>query len=265
MRDQGAGRIVLVLDVSPRSRAALETAAVLAAALDSELAGVFVEDINLLRLSGLPFTREVGLFAPGLRPFGEQEVERALRREAEAAQQLLAATAARLSLRWSFQVARGQIATELFALANAPDLVVLGRRAGAGALSLGNYLGAPLRALARHAEQRAVVAVYDGSTTSRQALELARQVAMASGVVLRVLVAATDAEYALREGEVNKLFPGGTVACRRIASLEPRALAAAGRQEQAGVLVLGSNGRFREGEGFYILLNELDCPVVLLG
>lgn len=264
MRDKG--RIVLALDVSRRSRAALETAAALATALDCELAGVFVEDINLLRLSGLPFTREVGLFSSALHPFDVQDAERALRREAAEVQQLLADTAGRLSLRWSFQVARGQIAAELFALAGAPDLIILGKRARTGAMSLGDYLAAPLRA-ARHAgEQRAVVAVYDGSPTAQSALEMARRVADASGASLRVLVAAaTEQEYAAREGEVNRLLPGGTAACRRVASLEPRVLAAAGRQEEAGVLVLGSDGRFRCGEGFNILLNELDCPVVLVG
>lgn len=261
MSDKGTGRIVLALDVSPRSRAALETAAALATALDIELAGVFVEDINLLRLSGLPFTREVGLFSSGVRPFGVQEVERALRREAEEAQQQLAETAARLSLRWSFQVARGQIATELFALANEPDLIVLGKRARAGAMSLVGYL-----AVQHATEQRAVVTVYDASATARHALELARQVATASAMTLRVLVAAaTENEYALREAEVKKLLPTGAAACRRIASVEPRELAAAGRQEKAGVLVLGSDGRFRGGAGFNILLNELDCPVVLVG
>ena len=82
----------------------------------------------------------------------------------------------------------------------------------------------------------------------------------------RVLVAAaTGQEYALRVAEVSKLLPGGSAACRRIAAVEPRVLAAAGRQEKAGLLVLGSDGRFRGGEGFNILLNELECPVVLVG
>lgn len=267
MRDQGAGRIVLALDLSPRSRLALETAAVLAAALDAELVGVFVEDINLLHLCGLPFTREVGLFSPGLRPFSVQEVERELNREAAEVQQRLAATAERLGLRWSFQVARGQIAAELFALANEPDLVVLGKRARRGAISLGDFFAAPGRAAAQLvAASGAVVAVYDGSSTSRRALELARQIATANGMELKVLVeAASDIEYAQREAEIKARLSGAVARCRRIASVEPRSLAAAGRQEKAGVLVLGSDGRFRSGAGFYTLLNELDCPVVLVG
>ncbi|HEU0188295.1 MAG TPA: universal stress protein [Gallionellaceae bacterium] len=267
MRDQDAGRIVLALDLSPRSRVALEMAAVLAAALDVELVGVFVEDINLLHLCGLPFTREVGLFSPGLRRFSVQEVERELNREAADVRQQLADTAARLGLRWSFQVARGQIAAELFALANEPDLVVLGKRARTGAMSLGDFFAAPGRAATQLvAASGAVLAVYDGSPTGRRALELARQIAAANGRELKVLVeAASDSEYAQREIEIKARLSGTAALYRRIASVEPRSLAAAGRQEKAGVLVLGSDGRFRGGEGFYILLNELDCPVVLVG
>ncbi|HEY6006835.1 MAG TPA: hypothetical protein VIU40_00810, partial [Geobacteraceae bacterium] len=76
---------------------------------------------------------------------------------------------------------------------------------------------------------------------------------------------ASDIEYAQREAEIKARLSGAVALCRRIASVEPRSLAAAGRQEKAGVLVLGSDGRFRSGAGFYTLLNELDCPVVLVG
>ena len=35
--------------------------------------------------------------------------------------------------------------------------------------------------------------------------------------------------------------------------------------ERAPVLVLNGDERFRGGEGFAILLNEIDCPVILVG
>ena len=53
-------RIVVGLDAGPRDRAALEAAAQLAARMQAELVGLFVEDIDLLHLAGLPFAREVG-------------------------------------------------------------------------------------------------------------------------------------------------------------------------------------------------------------
>ena len=52
-------RILVALDASRHSLAALEAAAELAARLKAELVGLFVEDIDLLRLAGLPFAREI--------------------------------------------------------------------------------------------------------------------------------------------------------------------------------------------------------------
>lgn len=264
MRDKRMGRILLALDISPRSRAALETAAALAAELDTELVGLFVEDVNLLHLSGLPFTREVGLFSRDSRPLGLEEVERSLSREAEEVQRLLAETAARLQLRWSFHVARGQIGTELFAMADELDLVVLGKRARMGTMSLGDFLAEPLPDVTCHdREPRSVVTVYDGSAAAHRALELAQKMARAGGMALRVLIpAATDEEFTRRESEAGKLPV--TAATRRIAPTGLRALAAAARQENAGVLILDGVGGLRSGEGFSMLLNEIDCPVVLV-
>ena len=47
-------RIVVALDASSHSHAALEEAAQLASGLEAELAGIFVLDSELLRLSALP-------------------------------------------------------------------------------------------------------------------------------------------------------------------------------------------------------------------
>ncbi|MGB7837261.1 MAG: universal stress protein, partial [Terrimicrobiaceae bacterium] len=52
-------RILVALDASAHSRAALEAACELALGLDAELSGLFVEDINLLRLAQLPFASEI--------------------------------------------------------------------------------------------------------------------------------------------------------------------------------------------------------------
>ena len=48
-------RVVVALDSSPQSEKALRAAVELATLLDAELEGLFVEDINLMHLCGLPF------------------------------------------------------------------------------------------------------------------------------------------------------------------------------------------------------------------
>ena len=58
-REPTIRRILVALDASRHSLAALEAASELAEALKAELVGIFVEDVNLLYLAGLPFAREV--------------------------------------------------------------------------------------------------------------------------------------------------------------------------------------------------------------
>ena len=72
-------RILVALDASQHSLAALEAASELAEALKAELVGIFVEDVNLLNLAGLPFVREVGYPSGAARPLDSPSMERALR------------------------------------------------------------------------------------------------------------------------------------------------------------------------------------------
>ncbi|OGV73049.1 MAG: hypothetical protein A3B82_06020 [Methylophilales bacterium RIFCSPHIGHO2_02_FULL_57_10] len=266
MQDRhNVGKVLLALDISPRSRAALETAAALAGELDVELAGLFVEDINLLRLSELSFTREIGTFSNVSRPIGLEQVEQALRREADEVQRLLAETAARLRLRWSFHVRRGQIATELFAQAGEFDLVVLGKRARLGLRPFDEEMAGVERRLK---DSSPVLAVFDGSASAHRALELALRLAEAIGAELRLLVpAATDDAFSRHVTEANALLAHAGInppTCRRIAKAGVELLATVAREEDCGVLVLNSDGQLRRPEGFATLLNEIDCPVVLV-
>ncbi len=258
-------KILLALDVSPRSRSALEIAAALAAALDLELAGLFVEDANLLRLSGLPFARETGLWSAQSRAIATPELERALQREAAAVQLQLAETAGRRRLRWSFRVARGQIATELFALASELDMVVIGKRARAGFWPKND--GRAVRSVAPPAAGPVMV-VYDGSANALAALELAAQLARDGGLALRVLVSTTNAaSFAAAGSEVRAHL--ARVSGRQPYSLQMFSgsspdLAIVARLAGAGVLVVRGNGGLRRGEGFATLLNDIACPVVML-
>ena len=75
-------RILVALDGSYHSLAALEAAAELAASLEAELHGLFVEDVNLLRVAGSPVAREVCYpFSRTTRP-NQRTMERQLRAQA---------------------------------------------------------------------------------------------------------------------------------------------------------------------------------------
>ena len=95
-------RILVALDASAHSLAALQAASEMAAWMESELVGLFLEDINLVRLAGLPFAREVGFPSAISRELDVVAMERALKLVAVQAKQAIAATAERAHVPWSF-------------------------------------------------------------------------------------------------------------------------------------------------------------------
>ena len=120
----GIARVVLWFDAAAEHRAAIATAASVAAATRSPLRGIFVEDEELLRLARSRIARQVA-WGGGTGPFGAEFVALHLRAVAERARMELAAAAAARGLEWSFETLRGDLAS-LAAEMTARDLVVAG-------------------------------------------------------------------------------------------------------------------------------------------
>jgi hypothetical protein len=123
-------RRITVVQESAQAARALDAVAEAAAALEAELLGLFLEDVELLHFAGLPFAREIGASA---RPRGldVQTMERRLRSQAEQARRALAAAAEGKPLRWSFRIERGSLPAQVrSALADADLVVLLGGRGG---------------------------------------------------------------------------------------------------------------------------------------
>ncbi|MEX2647431.1 MAG: universal stress protein, partial [Alphaproteobacteria bacterium] len=124
-------RILVALDASASSLAALEAAAEMAARLHAELAGLFVEEDDLLRLAALPFARAYSTDAADLARLDVEAMRRALRVQAERARRALEDAAMRHRLPWSFRVAQGAVAAALAEAARECDLLGLGAASGA--------------------------------------------------------------------------------------------------------------------------------------
>ena len=120
-------RIVVAIDASPQSLSALDTAAQIAAHLQIELAGLFVEDINVLKTAALPFTREVNRLSGDVHPVDQERIVRQLKSQARQAQVALEKVALQRQVKFSFRVVRGRVTQELEAATEEVDLVALGR------------------------------------------------------------------------------------------------------------------------------------------
>jgi hypothetical protein len=258
-------RIWVALDESPRSTAALSAAAALAEELDAELAGLFVEDVNLQHLFGLPFAREFSVLKGGGRPLSQEEVERTWRREAETLQRLLAEAAGRQRLRWSFRVARGRVSAEVSTLAQSFDLVVLGKQTGSRVVAV-------TRTTTRLADSRPqlsagpVLVLFEAMPASASNLAMGVMLARRNGAELVLLVSAAseDAFQVSCAAARSALKERGTDGrCVWLPTLDGASLIQAARREKAGCLVLADRERFLKQAGFERMVDEIECPIVL--
>jgi nucleotide-binding universal stress UspA family protein len=269
-------RILVALDSSRHSLAALEAAGELAAHTEAELLGLFVEDINLLRLAKLPFASQVSWTARAAESVDSARMERELRAQAEQARQALAAVAGRLRVPWSFRVVRGEVAAEVLAAAEKADLLTLGKR---GLALSGQRLGSTAHAaltrlrrpllLSQHGSRlrQPVLVVYDGSEGSRQALNVALGLAPATGPRLLIVFLVDEASkppHELRE-EVGRVIElrGCHVRYQGPCRDNAVSLSHALGHEPEGLLVLSDAGRLSRGE-IQKLLQQVANPVLLI-
>jgi hypothetical protein len=139
-------RVIAVLDASSSDVEPLMAAADIAARLGTEVLGLFIEDMNLLRLMSLPAARHVAI-GPAAGGWDIDSLEREMRALAARAEAELGAVATRIGVRWSFRVVRGLPSVELATATVAHDLLVLGSARPPAGLPL--RLDSPVHAAAR--------------------------------------------------------------------------------------------------------------------
>ncbi len=153
-------RIVILLDASRSSMAALEAAAELAARRHAELLALFIEEEALLRCAGYPWTREIGL-SGAVRAIEADAVEQSMRARAEKARQALLHAAQRRGVTARLKVSRGGVVHEALAVLTPDDLLVLGKVGYAR--SRGLRFGSTARAIIQQAPGPVMVCEEPGS------------------------------------------------------------------------------------------------------
>ncbi len=268
-------RILVALDASPHSQAALAAAVELAARFDAELIGLFVEDIALLHLAEAPFAREIGLYAPARQPLNAAHVLRQFRARAERVQQALQRAATRAQVRWTFQVTRGPIIAEVLAAASAADLVILGK--AGWSLTLRGHLGSTARAVLAEAPCPALAlrrgikletpirVMYDGSPLAQKALAAALALAVDDNAPLSILIlAATPAAGRVVQAQAEQWRQTQNVEAYFSHFSNARQLTDFLQSAGQGTLVLPARSAMLSDEALLTLLDAVGCPTLLI-
>ena len=265
-------RILVALDVSEQSRAALEAAARLAGGLNAELVGLFVEDSDLLRMAELPVTRLVG--ARGTGALDPAMLRRAFKVQAAEAREALERSAEQWQVKWSFRVTRGSSAEAVVDEAGDFDLVALGRTsrpavrtAPLGATARRTAMAASCSVLVSRGGQRAgcpLLTLYEGGT---RALPLTAELSrvFACSLIVGVLAETPERAAALEaEAETWLRESGLRGRVERLDRAEAAAIHDLVRRRDAGLLVVDQRGPLASKLNLEGLLETQDVPVLVL-
>lgn len=268
-------RILVALDASSNSRAAMAAAIGLAETLKTEVHGLFVEDINLLRLAELPFAREVLFAETGLRQLERDSLVRKLHARAAILRREIEELATEHQIVSSFQVRRGSVNKELLSEALDSDLLVIGRMGQS--ISRRIRLGSTARAIVDQSRSAVllvksdvgigpIIALYDGSAVGRRVLELASELSSHSGD-LRVLVwAATEAEaFESRQLAVRILGHSTTkTQFQHLSGDNPQLVLEWVNRQKGSLLLIGGGATTVPTDIFQTLLDEAEQHILVI-
>jgi len=268
-------RILIALDASEHSLAALRAAVRLASALEAELQALFVEDTNLLRAAGLPMAKELEYPFASHTQMHPQRMERQLRAQASQARRALASICGREHVEWTFQVVRGSVAATVIEEAAKADLLCLGRMSRPLVHRRG--LGSTARAATTRSERSVllisddalirppVVLAYDGSSCAEQALLLASRLTEDLGGLLSILVpaGAPKSSDEIQE-QIADRVDGEKIMIRyrELSGSGIAPLISAVQVERCGILVLSK--AMLPADQVRELLDAVDCPMILV-
>ncbi len=144
--------VLLLVDASPSSLAALAGAAGLARHQHCELIALFVEDRDLHASAGHPFAREISRLSGESRPFDRELLVTRMARQRRQIEAMLTELEREAPLRWRLEVVTGPVFESVHAAAVTADWVVLGK-AGWSA-GHGTQLGSVARRLLEAGDRR---------------------------------------------------------------------------------------------------------------
>lgn len=253
--DNKRRRIVITLDSAQVDAVELQRLARLAHRLGAELEGVFVEDSDLLRLSGLGFLREFRPTSQRAERFQAARIQQELRVMARRAERALAEHAESRGVRWSFRTWRGSIERELLTGVQA-DILALMR------------LGAVAFQPARRRVPELVSAYFDGSPESVRSLETAAELANDNDEVsLQVLVGkGAEAESVDLRRQAARILADhtGTVIYRELDSDTVAAVLEALHESGSTALVMQRDNSLLRSTSLRQYLSRLHCPLFLV-
>ncbi|MFH5833690.1 universal stress protein [Halalkalibaculum sp. DA3122] len=203
--DIGFRRILVALDTSNHSRAALQAAAYLAKLSEAELRGLYVSDATWHQISRLSLISEVSELTGEPRTFSEEDISRQSKLVENRIRDLLKQVAGTMEIPHTLDSVQGSIEDELIKASEEADLITIGRAGHSHKQE--SKLGKTARFIVRRSSKPVlmlehglsiggapVICIYDGTEQAQRSLELALKIARKSSTRLLVIGLANQSD-----------------------------------------------------------------------
>jgi len=268
--------ILVALDTSRHSLAALEAAASLAKSLEAELQGIFVEDIKWFNLGQISLSYEISDLTGTIKRLDDEEIERQVRAQSARLQKLMDTIGKRGNLKYTFRSVRGGVEKELLTATESADLITIGR-VGWSHKKL-SELGRTAKIIIEETDKpvlilqhgwhigNTTVVIYDGTESGERALIVAEQLAFKQNNKLMVILSTSKSE---EEGKLKEAVYGilhksaVQVQMQMMKADKITTLKRIVKNEKGGLLIVPKHHELFGEKNLEELLSRIPCPLLL--
>lgn len=269
-------KILVAVDTSSHSRAALQAAAALAQKMEGSIHGIFVQDEIWQKISSLPAKTTISELTGARVNFEKQDIQHQVDMLKKRLQRELQTISRKNKISYTWETVQGRVEKEILKAAREADLVTIGRRGcsfpqkkklGSSAQAIIQTTDKPLLILKKGLQLGdSVSAIYDGSEESRRSVELAISLAEkneSSVTVLRINDP-RDIEQPDDEKLKNLIATSSvSVEVQQLNFTNIWSLTHSINRRRAGLLIIPKNQPLLRAD-LETVIYQLECPLLLM-
>jgi len=270
-------KILVAVDTSAHSQAALEAAAALANLLEADIKGLFVRENHWTRLSGLPSLTAVHELTGEAYELPEDTLEQEIENLTRRLRRQIQRVSRQREIEHSLKTVHGKAEEEILKAARESDLITIGwrgrsyptvKKLGSTARNIIRKANKPVFVLGKNVRLgKRISVLYNASKEAQRALKLGLVVAERSESELSVILSPEDRETDYkRSKEVEKEVDRVDVPVRITQLPRPDlySLLYLLNRRRPGLMIMPKNHTFLQGESLDTMLARLSSPLLLM-
>ncbi|MBN2731659.1 MAG: universal stress protein [Balneolaceae bacterium] len=269
-------KILVAVDTSAHSRAALEAAASLAKITEANIHGIFVQETHWRKVGRLPSVKAVNELTGKSHSLEKDTLEKQIEQLKKRLHRQLKFISQRSEISHSWETTSGPVADKILEAAKEADLITIGR--SGRSFFRHKRLGSTAKAIIQQADKPVLVlkkglrlgititCIYDATEESQRGLRLALSLAEKNDTKLSILVMnnseETSGKHQTSIGEMvdNAHIPISVSTMRRAGI--GQFIHTVNRQ-QSGLLIISRSQPYLQNDLLETTLKYLNCPILI--